>query len=102
MTYIYERVSESDFCKAFARMGRKDQFCYAARQALFEYLESLAEDTGEPVELDVIALCCDFSEYSDLAEFNAERDAEYESWDDVADETTVILFGIDSAIVQAF
>lgn len=101
MTYIYETVSKSDFCQAFVRMDRKDQFSYEGRCALFDCLESLAEDTGEPMELDVIALCCDFSEYADIAEYNKEYDTDYESWDKVANKTTVIEHSNGAAIVQA-
>ena len=41
---------------------RPDNFSYAGLKALFEHLESYEDDTGEEIELDVIALCCDYSE----------------------------------------
>ena len=41
---------------------RPDNFSYEGLGALFEYLEECERDTGENYELDVIALCCDFSE----------------------------------------
>ena len=31
---------------------------------LFDYFEEYEKDTGEELELDVIAICCDFSEDS--------------------------------------
>ena len=101
MTYIYEKIQQSDFHDAFRRMNRLENFSYEGRRALFEYLENLANDTGEPMELDVIALCCDFSEYGSLELFNKEYGKLYTSWDAVQDETTVIPVG-DGAIVQAF
>lgn len=55
-------VSRYDFERAFADAGRKDQFSYEGLKALFEYLEDYEEQTGEEIELDVIALCCDYSE----------------------------------------
>lgn len=55
-------VNRYDFKRAFADAGRKDQFSYDGLKALFEYLEQLEQDTGEELELDVIALCCDYSE----------------------------------------
>ena len=61
---IVQTVSESLFHDAFHRMGRAKQFSYGARSALFEYYEEMSEDMGEPVELDVIAICCDWSEYT--------------------------------------
>jgi len=45
-------------------MNRADNFSHAGLLALFDMLESIEEDTGTPIELDVIALCCEFSEYT--------------------------------------
>ena len=48
----------SAFCDAFRDMGRNDNFSYAGKRALFDYLEEVAPD----MELDVIALCCEYYE----------------------------------------
>ncbi len=37
--------------------------------ALAEYLEEMEQSTGEEMELDVVAIRCDFSEYSSLIEW---------------------------------
>lgn len=59
-------VSRYDFERAFINAGRKDQFSYEALGLLFNYLEEYEESTGEEIELDVIALCCEYSEsYAD-------------------------------------
>lgn len=63
-------VDMHDFRESFRRMGRGDQFSYQGLGVLFEYLEQWEEDSGEELELDVIALCCDF--YEDTAESIAE------------------------------
>jgi predicted ArsR family transcriptional regulator len=55
-------VSQYDFERAFADADREDQFSYEGLKALFDYLEDYEEQTGEEIELDVIALCCDYSE----------------------------------------
>ena len=55
-------VSCYDFERAFVDAGRKDQFSYEGLKALFDYLEEYEESTGQEIELDVIALCCDYSE----------------------------------------
>ncbi len=52
------------FREAFRLAGREDQFSYEGLEVLFDYLEELSEDTGETVELDVVALCCDYYETS--------------------------------------
>jgi len=64
---IIQTVDYSDFLNAFARRRRVGQF--QNLEWLYDYLEECSDSTGEPVELDVIALCCEFTE---------------ESWDDVA------------------
>ena len=46
----------------------KNNFTYEGKRALFDYLENLEEDTGTEIELDTIALCCEYSEYSNLKE----------------------------------
>lgn len=57
-------VNLYDFQDAFVRMGRDNQFSYEGLEILFNGLEEFEEDTGEEMELDVIALCCDYSEMS--------------------------------------
>ena len=71
------------FHDAFVRMGRKSQFSYEGRAALYGYLTELAEDTGGPVELDVIALCCEFTEYESIEEYNTEYETDFGGWGDV-------------------
>lgn len=68
---IVQTVSVYDFRQAFVDMGRKDQFSYEGLEILFDYLEELSDDIGEPIELDVIALCCEYEEghYSDIADY---------------------------------
>ena len=91
MTYLYTKLSQDNFTTAFVEYGRRDQFSYKGRVALFDYLESLAEDLGKPIQLDVIALCCEYTEYTSIEEFNAERDSEYGSWNDVADNGVYVI-----------
>lgn len=55
-------VNFSAFCDAFRDMGRNDNFSYAGKRALFDYLEQYEEDCGCEVELDVITLCCEYDE----------------------------------------
>ena len=55
---MIQTINLSDFRAAFHSMGRKDQFSYEALGALFDYME----EADPNAELDVIALCCDFSE----------------------------------------
>ena len=52
------------FREAFRLAGRVDQFSYEGLEVLFDYLENYSDETGEHVELDVVALCCEYYESS--------------------------------------
>lgn len=53
----------NEFRNAFQAI-RPNNFSYEGLEVLFNYLTELENDTGEDMELDVIALCCNFSEDS--------------------------------------
>jgi hypothetical protein len=59
---IYTQVTKHSFIDAFKQSSRKDQFSYDALEAIYEYLEDYSQDSGEDVELDIVAICCDWSE----------------------------------------
>lgn len=61
---IIQTVNKYEFRQAFYNFERQNQFSGAALEEIFDYLESYSEDTGEDVEFDVIAICCDFQELS--------------------------------------
>jgi hypothetical protein len=71
-------------------MDRKDQFSYEGQEALFNYLEDYEEDTGQEVEFDVIALCCEYTEYDNLKELQEAYSDEYETLEYLEDTTQVI------------
>lgn len=58
----------NDFENAFRRADRQNQFSRVGLYALFQYYDDLSDDTGENIELDVIGICCEFSEFVDIAE----------------------------------
>lgn len=80
MAIVQSINSVHQFREAFRLAGRMDQFSYEGLEVLFNYLDELSEDTGEPIELDVVALCCEYYEASieeliayynlDLSEFD--------------------------------
>lgn len=95
-------VSEGMFIDEFHAMGRGHHFSIEGLRALFEYLEELEGDTGAPIELDVIALCCEFTEYASFEEFKSENGDDYESWECVRDITTVIDVDDNCKIIHGF
>lgn len=64
---IIETVTESSFRDAFRHI-RPDQFSHEALRALYDYLDDYSDTTEEPVELDVIAICCEWAEYNSATE----------------------------------
>ena len=94
-------VTVTTFVDAF-RALRPDNFSNDGLQALFSYLEEYETDTGEELELDVIALCCDFAEYQNLEEFQRDYSDEYQTIDEIEEDTTVIMINHESFIIQIF
>ena len=106
-------VTQTDFIDTFKQSElRKNQFSYDGLIALFSYLEDLEEDTGENIEFDMIAICCDFTEYKNTEEFiNDYQDYQEMSYTEIMsvlrEETEVIEFGEglqwrESFIIRAF
>lgn len=100
-----QTITFGDFCDAFRDMDRNENFSYAGKRALFDYLEQYEEDCGQEVELDVIALCCDYSEDSveDIASnYGIEADEDEDLADAVRDyleEHTTIVGETDRGFV---
>ena len=103
---LVKEVTFYGFLEEFERHGREDQFTYGGKKALFDYLEELSEDLGEPIELDVIGICCDFTEYSSLEEFSNDYSytigEDINDIEDIQDYTTVIQIDSQSFIIQNF
>ena len=72
-----QSITFSQFVDAFRAHGREDQFSYEGLRVLFDELQDYEEQTGSEVELDVIALCCEFAEcdYDDvIADYNIDSE----------------------------
>lgn len=99
-------VNFTMFCDELNRAGRGSHFTYEGKRALFDYLEDVAYD----YELDVVALCCDFSEYDiySVASYFPEmfdENVEYDM-DDIIEEfgmhTQAIKVSDERFIIQDF
>ena len=96
-----QSINEYDFLKAFKEC-RPNNFSRAGLFALYDYLEQLEDDIGEEIELDVIALCCEYAEYDSLAEFREDYGEDYNTMQDIEYHTTVIMIDNESFIIQQF
>lgn len=83
-------VTESMFIGQFEAYGRKDNFSYAGLSALFEYCEEREQENGEEWELDIIELCCTFSEasYTEIAD---DYSLDLSGCDDIEEEFEAVL-----------
>jgi hypothetical protein len=67
MTYIYTKENDNCFYHWLESSDNyKNNHSYDGAKAIFEYYESLAEDTNEPIEFDPIAWCCEWNEYESI------------------------------------
>ena len=102
--------SGSKFADTFKCLCRAESFSYSGLKALYDYLEECDPD----MELDVIAICCDWSEYDSAlqacGELSSEWDEEdYEGLDEekalehLQEQTSVVSgYDGDKCIVQLF
>ena len=81
-------VTINDFGKAFD-LVRPNNFTGWGQDALYNYLVETEKDTDQEQTLDVIALCCDFTEYKSFYEFNQDY-PDINSMEQLQDNTTVI------------
>ena len=100
---MFTKINQSQFIDEFRAHGRQDQFSYGALVALFNWLEEI-EFTAE---LDVIGLCCEFAEYSDLEEYNADYNTgdpeDADTMEDIENKTTLIRIGKgESFLIQQY
>jgi len=99
-------VNFSSFCDAFGPFDRDDNFSFRGKRALFDYLEALEEDMGEELELDVIALCCEYTEYGSVLDaaqdFDADISNDAEARELLEDRTSVIDVVGGGVIIQNF
>jgi len=103
---MYQTIYFEAFCNSFGETY-KDNFSYDAKKAIFDYLEEYEESTGTPIELDPIAICCEWSEYEDWQAFIADY-PKYERYDydegieKLQDETTVLMLEQEGFVIIAF
>jgi len=102
---MYQSVNLHEFRDAFRIYDRTENFSYEGLELIYNWIEEVEESTGEQIQLDVIAFCCDFVE-ADLEEINQNFDKSFESLDDAWSwllyETEVLGKTDNSIVYQAF
>jgi len=94
-------VSFSQFHNEF-KAYRPNNFSYDGLLALYDYITDYENDMGEEIELDVIALCCEYTEHKNIKEFQNNYGKEYQTIEDIEDKTTVIRIDNGGFIIADF
>ena len=100
-------ITQSDFVSAFKNNSeRKNQFSYGALCALFEHYDEIEQHTGDEIELDVVAICCDWTEYATALEaaqaYGFDGEEEDKPFHFLTNETTVLMLDGGSVVVLNF
>jgi hypothetical protein len=94
-------VTESIFRHTMKKL-RPNNFTWGNLSHLYDYFLTYEEDCETEVQFDPIAICCEFSEFKDLKEFQESYGEDYESLEDIWDNTTLIIGDDDSFIIRDF
>ncbi len=96
-----QTINLNTFREAFKAL-RPDNFSYNGLETLYDMLVKLEEDTEQEMELDVIAICCDFTESTlqEVAQNYSITLDEVEEY--LHDNTFVIQVDEDTVIYQNF
>ncbi len=97
-------ISYNDFVRAFEDCNRKNNFTHAGLRALLDYVEAYELETDTEITLDVIALCCEYTEYANMEEFWQDYDKDnYPTLEKLSDYTQVIpIEDTPGFIIQCF
>ena len=94
---MIKTVTQTDFLNAFSD---SNNFSYEGLIALFNYFEELEECTRQPIYLDPISICCDYTAYDSLYDLQTDY-PDIESLDELEKHTEVIPVNqhIDDSII---
>jgi hypothetical protein len=99
---MIQTINEYQFADAFEKANRGNQFSYDGLRALYDEFDKFEDSSGEQIELDVVAICCEYNEYDSLKDFQEDYGDDYQSIDEIGQATTVIMIDDTSFIIQAF
>lgn len=99
-----QTIGLSQFTDAFMAI-RPNNFTYDGLVLLFDWIEQQEQETGQEQELDVIALCCDFSEMTPeevIQEYGYDVENDGNELNNVADclhDDTIVVGKTDKTVV---
>ena len=94
---IYKTLNENQFINEFGNSGQyANNFSKEGLKALYEHLSEL-----ENLELDVIAICCEYAEYESFDELIADY-SQYTTLESIESETVVIETDSGGYVIRQF
>lgn len=93
-------VTQQQFINDFMNI-RPNNFTYNGLVALFEYFEEYEEACDTEIEHDVIAVCCEYTEYESMEELQGNY-TDIDSMEELEEWTTVIMINDKSFIILDF
>ena len=97
-----QTISLYDFRQAFSDMARSNNFSYGGLTALYDYINEIENSCGTEIELDVIAICVEYTEYENLKELQDNYN-NIESFEDLEDYTQVIrIYDYNNNLLENF
>ena len=87
---LIKKFDSSDLYDLAVIWGRADSFGCDGWNAIGEHLEQLSEDIGKDIEIDIVAICCDY-DIAESAEDWWEEHGPYsnidpEEWEEMAED----------------
>ena len=98
-------IDRSTFIRTFEDYGRLDNFSAWGLNQLFDYFEQYEQDSGEQIEFDCIAICCEYSETTikDAKDDYGQNELTDEEFIEYLQENTqLVAYDDENVIYQAF
>ena len=98
-------ITKQDFINEFKNSYRKDNFSTQGLEKLFDYFEYFEDETNEQIELDIIAICCDFTEYTSLKDLQNSYDVPNDfakAKEYLNERTQVVYFEKNCILIQRY
>ena len=83
-------LNNSEALEIVKKMDRLNQFGYEGWIELIGHIHDYEQDTDTEIDFDPVALCCEYSRYEDIKEFQDAYGKEYKTMEDIEEVTQVL------------
>lgn len=96
---MIKRLDVWDFINEFKDYpSYAEHFSIEGLEALYDFFEEIDSNC----ELDVVAICCEFTEYESIEEFNEDYNEDVKTIEEVEELTNVIIIDNQRFIIQNY